>query len=73
MLTNSVLTANKIQHFSTTETEWLMLIKEIIAAHSENHHKPINIICRQVAELLIIKAGGKIHLFTTGLERNTAQ
>jgi hypothetical protein len=35
-----------------------MLLREIIAVHTENHTKPINTLCGQNAELLIVKAGG---------------
>jgi hypothetical protein len=35
----------------------LILFKEIIAVYSENHMKPINTLCGQNAELLIVKAG----------------
>jgi hypothetical protein len=38
---------------------------EIIAVYSENHIKPINILCEQNTELLVIK----VHTVTTGLER----
>jgi hypothetical protein len=34
-----------------------MLFKEIIAAYSENHMKPINTLCGQNADL-IVEAGG---------------
>jgi hypothetical protein len=34
-----------------------MLFTEIIAAYSENHTKPINILCVQNVELQIAKAG----------------
>jgi hypothetical protein len=45
VFTNSVFTPKKIQ-FSITKINWLMLFKETIAVYSENHMKPINIICR---------------------------
>jgi hypothetical protein len=35
-----------------------MLFEEIIPVHSENHTKPINPLCGQNAELLIITASG---------------
>jgi hypothetical protein len=35
-----------------------MLFKEIITVYSENRTKPINALCEQNAELLIVKAGG---------------
>jgi hypothetical protein len=35
-----------------------MLFEEIIVVYSENHMKPINTLCGQNAELLIVKAGG---------------
>jgi hypothetical protein len=35
-----------------------MLFKEIIAVYSENHMKPINILCGQNVKLLIIKEPG---------------
>jgi hypothetical protein len=37
---------------------WLILFMEIIAAYSGNHTKPINMLCGQNAELLIVKADG---------------
>jgi hypothetical protein len=37
---------------------WLMLFKKIITVYSKNHTKPINTPHSQIAELLIIKAGG---------------
>jgi hypothetical protein len=48
----------KTQHFFITKTSWLMQFKEIITVYSENCAKPINTLCGQNAELLIIKAGG---------------
>jgi hypothetical protein len=33
-------------------------VKEVIAFYSGNHMKPINTLCRQNAELLVIKASG---------------
>jgi hypothetical protein len=35
-----------------------VLFKEIIAVYSENHTKTKNTICGQMAELLVVKAGG---------------
>jgi hypothetical protein len=35
-----------------------MLSKEMIAVYFENHTKPINTLCGQNVELLIVKAGG---------------
>jgi hypothetical protein len=35
-----------------------MLFTNITAVYSENHMKPINTLCGQNEELLIIKAGG---------------
>jgi hypothetical protein len=35
-----------------------MLFREIIAVYSENHTKPIDTLCGNNAELLIVKAGG---------------
>jgi hypothetical protein len=39
---NSVRTSKRTPHFTITEISWLTLFKEIIAAYSENHAKPIN-------------------------------
>jgi hypothetical protein len=49
----------------------LMLFREIIAVYSENHMKPINTLCGQNAEILIIKAGGtySYHWGFKGLKR----
>jgi hypothetical protein len=55
----SVRIAKKIQHFCITETNWLILFKEIIAVYSENHTKPRNTLCGQNVELLIVKADGE--------------
>jgi hypothetical protein len=52
---NSARTAKKTQHFSVTKINLLMLFKKIIAVYSENHMKPINTLCGQNTELLIIK------------------
>jgi hypothetical protein len=54
----SVRTAKKTQPITITKISWLMLFKEIIAVYSENHVKPINTLCEQNSELLIVKAGG---------------
>jgi hypothetical protein len=35
-----------------------MLFGEIIALYSANHTKPVNTLCSQNAELLIVKVGG---------------
>jgi hypothetical protein len=35
-----------------------MFFNEIITVYSENHMKPMNLLCGQNAELLIVKAGG---------------
>lgn len=37
---------------------WFLMFKEMITAHSENHTKPINTLCGQNTELLIIKVDG---------------
>jgi hypothetical protein len=42
---NSVRTLKRTLHFTITKINWLMLFKEIIAAYSENHTKPINTKC----------------------------
>jgi hypothetical protein len=55
---NSVLTSKKTQHFTITKINLLMLIEEIIPVYSENDIKPINTLCGQNAELLIVEAGG---------------
>jgi hypothetical protein len=40
-----------------------MLLMEVISVYTENHTKPINTLCGQNAELLIIKVGGTLLLF----------
>jgi hypothetical protein len=35
-----------------------MLLREIIDVYSDNHTEPINTLCGQSAELLIVKVGG---------------
>jgi hypothetical protein len=42
---SSVHTSNRTPHFTITKINWLMLFKEIIAVHGENHAKPINTKC----------------------------
>jgi uracil DNA glycosylase len=58
---NSVHTAKKTQHFSITNISWFMLFKEIITVFSENPMKPINTLCGQNAELLIVEAHDTHH------------
>jgi hypothetical protein len=58
---SSVLTSKKTQPMYITRINWLMLFREIIAVFSENHMIPINTLCGQTAELLIVKAGGIVH------------
>jgi hypothetical protein len=55
---HSVFTSKKTKPITITKISWLMLFKEIIAVYSENHMEPINTLCGQIAELLIVKAGG---------------
>jgi hypothetical protein len=50
---NSVRTSKRTPHFTITKINWLMMFKEIIAAYSENHAKPI-----QNAALLTVRADG---------------
>jgi hypothetical protein len=38
---NPVRTSKRTPNFTITKINWLMLIKEIITAYSENHAKPI--------------------------------
>jgi hypothetical protein len=40
-----------------TTISWLIMFKEVITVYSEDHTKPINTLCRQNEELLIIEAG----------------
>jgi hypothetical protein len=40
------------------KTSWSVLFRKIIAVHSKNHNKLINVFCEKNVELLIIKAGG---------------
>jgi hypothetical protein len=42
---NSVRTSKRTPHFTITQVNWLMLLKEIIAVYNENHTKPINTKC----------------------------
>jgi hypothetical protein len=44
-----------------------MLFREIIIVYSENHTKPMNTLCGQNAELLIIKVGGTLSYHFKGL------
>jgi hypothetical protein len=37
---NPVRTSKRAPHLTITKINWLMLFKEIIAVHSENHAKP---------------------------------
>lgn len=46
----------------------LILFEEINAVYSDNHTKPINIICGQNAELLTDKAGGTYCLLPLGIK-----
>jgi hypothetical protein len=55
---NFVRTSKKTQYFTIANINWLMLFKEIIAVHSENHMKPVRSLCGQNKDLLIVKAGG---------------
>jgi hypothetical protein len=47
---NSVLTSRGTHYVSTTKTNQLMLWKEIVAVYCENHMKPTNTLCGQIAE-----------------------
>jgi hypothetical protein len=49
-----------------TTINWLILFREIIAVYPENHTKHTNTLCRQSAELLILKY--VVHIITTGSE-----
>jgi hypothetical protein len=51
--------SKKTQPISITRINWLMMFKEIITVYSENHMKPINILCGQNEELMIVKSGSK--------------
>jgi hypothetical protein len=55
---NHYSASKKTQPVTITKINWLMLFKEIIPVYSENHMKPINTLCGQNTELLIVKAGG---------------
>jgi hypothetical protein len=50
---NSVHTSHKMQHVSITETILPIQFKEIIAVYSENHIKPINMLCGQNVFLML--------------------
>jgi hypothetical protein len=65
---NSVHTAKKTQRVSITETNSLILFKEVIAFCFENHVKPINSLCKETAELLIARNGGTQGCGTCGLK-----
>jgi hypothetical protein len=54
---NSFLTSKITQCVSITIISWLVLFKEIITVHSENHRN-INAFCGQNAALLSVKVGG---------------
>jgi hypothetical protein len=45
-------------HFAIAKIDMLTLFRRIIAVYSENHVKPINIICEQNAEVHTVKVGG---------------
>jgi hypothetical protein len=51
---NSVPTSKKIQYFSITKINWLMLFREIIPVYPKNNMKTINTLCGQNAEILNI-------------------
>jgi hypothetical protein len=51
----SVLTSKKTQPIPITYIKWLTFVKGIIAVYTEIHTKHINTLCKQKAELLIIK------------------
>jgi hypothetical protein len=53
---NSVRTSKRTPHFTITKINWLMMFKEIIAVHIENHTKPLN---TNVA-LLTVKSDGTV-------------
>jgi hypothetical protein len=46
--------SQKTKHFSDTKMNRSMLLRK----YSKNHTKPINTLCGQNAELLIVKVGG---------------
>jgi hypothetical protein len=52
-----------------------MLFKEIIADYSQNQIKPINTLCGQNTELLIVKLGGiyKLPLYFNELKNTVAR
>jgi hypothetical protein len=51
---NSVRTSKEARHFTTEEVQWLILLKEIIVVHIDNHMKNVSKKCR----ITIVKAGG---------------
>jgi hypothetical protein len=55
---HSVLTSKETQPITITRITWSVLFEEIIVVHTVNHMKPINTLCWQNDELLILKAGG---------------
>jgi hypothetical protein len=54
-----VRNAKKTQHFTITKISWLTLFKKIIDFYTDNQTEPINTLCGQNAELLIVIAGFK--------------
>jgi hypothetical protein len=46
------------RRFTVTKTNRLTAFKEIIAVYSEKHMKPVNTLCGQNEELMIVKGGG---------------
>jgi hypothetical protein len=51
-------TSNKTEPIMITNINLLMLFWEISSVYYENHMNPINTLCGQNEELLIVKAGG---------------
>lgn len=59
MCKHSVHTTNKIQHFSVTKINWLILFRKIIiTVSSENYTKPMKRLCGHSAELQTVTVGG---------------
>jgi hypothetical protein len=55
---HAVRTSQKTQPLTITKIKWLTPFKEIIAVYTEKNMKPINTLCVQNIELLIVKAVG---------------
>jgi hypothetical protein len=60
---NPVRASQETHYVSATESNRLMLFREIIAAYCENHTEHINTLCGQNAEIIIIADGTLMLIF----------